>query len=126
MLVDRSTLVAAVSLAQLYHKTYCKLPGLEISGLASTSTWCHGFGGKAHKEAVVSPVSLLLYSSVVCWSMLYQLQVHAAGLLCVLNNGNYKSSPLHTCISWLFSTHIIFMRYFVVWSYTGCHLQSIR
>lgn len=116
MMVNRSTLVAAVSLAQLYHKTCCKLPVLQISGSASTSTWCLGFGGKAHKEAVLSPVSLLLYPSVVCWSVLCQSQVHTAGLLCVLNSVSYKSSPLHTFVFWLFLTHIIFMRQFVIWS----------
>lgn len=53
MMVNRSTLVAAVRLAQLYHKTCCKLPVLEISGPTSTSTWCLDFVGKAHKEAAV-------------------------------------------------------------------------
>lgn len=83
-MVNRSTLAAAVSLAQLYHKTSCRLLVLEISGSACTSTWCLDFGGKAHKEAVVTTVSLLLYPSVVCWSVL--CQVHTAELLCILNN----------------------------------------
>lgn len=70
MMVNRSTLVAAVRLAQLYHKTCCKLPVLEISGPTSTSTWCLDFVGKAHKEAAVTTVSLLLSPHVVCWSVL--------------------------------------------------------
>lgn len=86
MMVNRSTLVAAVRLAQLYHKTCCKLPVLEISGSTSPSTWCLDFVGKAHKEAAVTTVSLLLSPPVVCWSVLCQLQVHIAGLLCIPNN----------------------------------------
>lgn len=59
---------AAVSLAHLYHKTHCKLPVLEIRGLTGTSMWCLDFGGKAHRESVVTAVSLLLYPSglLVC------------------------------------------------------------
>lgn len=70
MIMNRSTPVAAVRLAQLYHKTCCKLPVLEMSASASTSTWCLDFVGKAHKEAAVTTVSLLLYPTVACWSVL--------------------------------------------------------
>lgn len=81
-----------------------------------------------HLHGILALVAKLIEEAsvplVVCWSVLCQLKLLTAGLLCVLNNWKYKNSPLHAFIFCLFLTQTVFTMRFVMWSYTGCYLQK--
>lgn len=50
--------------------------------------------------------------------------MRTVGLLWILNYWSYENSPLCCFIFFLFLTQIDLVKQFVMWSYTGCHLQN--